>query len=66
MSEETLIEAKEVFKSFRIERTETPVLKGVDLKITPRDLLVIEGASGREKVPSSIYWGPWIHRPQGR
>jgi lipoprotein-releasing system ATP-binding protein len=44
-----LIQARNIRKSYWIERTETPVLKGVDLEIGPRALTAIVGASGTGK-----------------
>lgn len=44
-----LITAKKVKKSYWIDSTETPVLKGVDLEVAPRALTAIVGASGAGK-----------------
>jgi lipoprotein-releasing system ATP-binding protein len=44
-----LIQAKNLRKSYWIDATETPVLKGVDLSIEPQSLTAILGASGTGK-----------------
>jgi lipoprotein-releasing system ATP-binding protein len=44
-----LIQAKNLRKSYWIDATETPVLKGVDLSIEPKSLTAILGASGTGK-----------------
>ncbi len=44
-----LIQAKNLRKSYWIDATETPVLKGVDLSIEPASLTAILGASGTGK-----------------
>lgn len=45
----SLIRARNVKKSYWIEETETPVLKGVDLDIDARSLTAIVGSSGAGK-----------------
>jgi lipoprotein-releasing system ATP-binding protein len=45
----SLIRARNVTKSYWIEGTETPVLKGVDLDIDARSLTAIVGSSGAGK-----------------
>ncbi|MBI3540661.1 MAG: ABC transporter ATP-binding protein, partial [Deltaproteobacteria bacterium] len=45
----SLIQASQVFKSYWNGPAETPVLKGVDFQIDPRDLVAIVGASGAGK-----------------
>jgi len=49
MTGKPLIEARGIKKSYWIDDVETPVLKGVDLKLSSRALLSIEGASGAGK-----------------
>lgn len=49
MTTQPLIEAQGVKKSYWIDDIETPVLRGVDLKISPRALTAIIGASGAGK-----------------
>lgn len=49
MTTQPLIEAQGVKKSYWIDDIETPVLRGVDLKIAPRALTAIIGASGAGK-----------------
>lgn len=49
MSDQPVLQARGVFKSYQKDRVEVPVLRGIDLDITPGEITALVGRSGSGK-----------------
>lgn len=60
MDAPAIFTARGLTKTYRMGEVEVPALRGIDLDLFTRELVVLLGPSGAANPPSSISWAGWI------